>query len=965
MTQPPTVQSSPNPAWEFVSSTPDRALPDFAAITPDHLVEAATWAVGHAQGVVSGILTSSEDPTFQSVTLALERAMQPADALGALVRVYESNVQTDAVAEAAAGVWAQLTSLRLGVELDTELFERLQSVPTADLIPEDRRLHELTIQDFVRAGVRLPAEDRQRVSAIATEIDRIETEFGQVLLREASSRALVVEDPAQLAGLGPDALDAARADARSHGVDGLRLPLTNTTQQDALADLTDPATRQRLFELSTGRGSSGGPGDTREMVTDLTALRAALAAVLGFHSYAQYSIDDQVAPDVESAGGLLRSLIGPALGQFRRETRRVREYFGLDDSQPLDPADVTHLWERYRAEAFELDSADAAAYFEFERVLVDGVFATAGTLFGLAFTARDDLSGWHEDVRVYEVLDGTRPLGLVLVDPYARSGKSGGAWMDELVTGSRLTGLHPVTTLSLNVPKPPPGRPALLSVDETVTLFHEFGHVLHGLFADSVYPSQAGTSVPRDYVEFPSQQFEMWALHPQVLPAYALHWETGERIPQELVETLLDAQGFGQGFSTLEYLAAAMLDLGWHALEDGESIEDVLTFESEVLTAAGFDPVVPPRYRSTYFAHTFTGGYASGYYSYLWSEQYAAAVTELFEDHGGLDPELGACYRAQVLSPGYSVDPLYALKEFMGGGVAVEPLLRRRGLAPLRPAGPAHPTHAKLERDLRKAGIDSRVITHPEPLPTAAAAAAHHGVDLGAIANSLVFIAEFEEEPAAEPTVTTGALSTTGADSGKTASTSKNADSAGSTLKDTGLTADEAANRALAETTTRSGTEDTETSAVGDAVTSSLEDAGTNPVGDAVTTAAGGRDGEATGASAAETTEADDQPAVRDEPVLIMTSGAHRVDTEFTAAKIGARRLKRAKPEQVLQATGQAVGGVAPAGHPTRLRTFVDRDLRLHPKLWAGGGTIEAMVPLTYSELVDLTGGQEIDVEPR
>lgn len=965
MTQPPTVQSSPNPAWEFVSSTPDRALPDFAAITPDHLVEAATWAVGHAQGVVSGILTSSEDPTFQSVTLALERAMQPADALGALVRVYESNVQTDAVAEAAAGVWAQLTSLRLGVELDTELFERLQSVPTADLIPEDRRLHELTIQDFVRAGVRLPAEDRQRVSAIATEIDRIETEFGQVLLREASSRALVVEDPAQLAGLGPDALDAARADARSHGVDGLRLPLTNTTQQDALADLTDPATRQRLFELSTGRGSSGGPGDTREMVTDLTALRAALAAVLGFHSYAQYSIDDQVAPDVESAGGLLRSLIGPALGQFRRETRRVREYFGLDDSQPLDPADVTHLWERYRAEAFELDSADAAAYFEFERVLVDGVFATAGTLFGLAFTARDDLSGWHEDVRVYEVLDGTRPLGLVLVDPYARSGKSGGAWMDELVTGSRLTGLHPVTTLSLNVPKPPPGRPALLSVDETVTLFHEFGHVLHGLFADSVYPSQAGTSVPRDYVEFPSQQFEMWALHPQVLPAYALHWETGERIPQELVETLLDAQGFGQGFSTLEYLAAAMLDLGWHALEDGESIEDVLTFESEVLTAAGFDPVVPPRYRSTYFAHTFTGGYASGYYSYLWSEQYAAAVTELFEDHGGLDPELGARYRAQVLSPGYSVDPLYALKEFMGGEVAVEPLLRRRGLAPLRPAGPAHPTHAKLERDLRKAGIDSRVITHPEPLPTAAAAAAHHGVDLGAIANSLVFIAEFEEEPPAEPTVTTGALSTTGADSGKTANTGKNADSAGSTLKDTGLTADEAADRALAETTPRSGAEDTETSAVGDAVTSSVEDAGTNPVGDAVTTAAGGRDGEATGASAAETTEADDQPAVRDEPVLIMTSGAHRVDTEFTAAKIGARRLKRAKPEQVLQATGQAVGGVAPAGHPTRLRTFVDRDLRLHPKLWAGGGTIEAMVPLTYSELVDLTGGQEIDVEPR
>ncbi|MGO1451287.1 MAG: M3 family metallopeptidase, partial [Brevibacterium yomogidense] len=365
-----------------MSSTPDLALPDFAGITPSHLTEAATLAVGFAQDAVADILASSEEASFQTVTLALERALQPADALSALVRVYESNVQTDAVAEAAAGVWAQLTSLRLGIELDTELFERLQAVPTSDLIPEDRRLHEFMVSDFVRAGVRLPADDRQRVSAIATEIDRIETEFGQVLLREATSRALVVDDEAALAGLSEDALQAARDDARDNSVTGLRLPLTNTTQQDALAELTDPATRARLLDLSLGRGSSGGPGDTREMITDLTALRAALAGHLGFHSYAQYAVDDQVAPDVESTGGLLRSLIGPALKQFARESRRVREYFGMDETQPLQRADVTHLWERYRAEAFELDSAQVSSYFEFERVLIDGVFATAGTLFG-------------------------------------------------------------------------------------------------------------------------------------------------------------------------------------------------------------------------------------------------------------------------------------------------------------------------------------------------------------------------------------------------------------------------------------------------------------------------------------------------------------------------------------------------------------------------------------------------------
>ena len=270
MTQPPTVPPAPNPAWEFVSSTPDLALPDFAGITPSHLTEAATLAVGFAQDAVADILASSEEASFQTVTLALERALQPADALSALVRVYESNVQTDAVAEAAAGVWAQLTSLRLGIELDTELFERLQAVPTSDLIPEDRRLHEFMVSDFVRAGVRLPADDRQRVSAIATEIDRIETEFGQVLLREATSRALVVDDEAALAA-SEDALQAARDDARDNSVTGLRLPLTNTTQQDALAELTDPATRARLLDLSLGRGSSGGTGDTREMITDLTA----------------------------------------------------------------------------------------------------------------------------------------------------------------------------------------------------------------------------------------------------------------------------------------------------------------------------------------------------------------------------------------------------------------------------------------------------------------------------------------------------------------------------------------------------------------------------------------------------------------------------------------------------------------------------------------------------------------------
>ncbi|WP_245579940.1 M3 family metallopeptidase [Brevibacterium album] len=915
MTQPPTVDSpagdrsaAANPVWEFVSAPADLALPDFAAIAPAHIVDAGDRVVAAVRQSVTALLASGEEPSFASVTLPLERAQLPARALAAFVRVLESNVLDDALAEAVAEVSAQLTSLRLSIELDEQLFDRLGGVPVSELIPEDRRLHELTVTRHVRAGVRLPAAERETVAEIARELDRLETEFGQVLVQETAARALTTDDPADLEGLGPDRIAAAHA--ASEAASGAsqdaaagpqyRLPLVNTSQQDALASLVRPETRARLMELSLGRGSSGGPGDTRGLVTDITALRAAQAAHLGYHSYAQYSVDDSTAGDVESAGNLLQSLLEPAQRQFEREAGRVREYFGLGGNQPLARHDILRLWERYRAEAFEVDAEEAAAHFEFERVLTDGVFAAANALYGLAFALREDLAGWHPDVRVYEVTEGSRTLGLVLVDPFARTGKRGGAWMDELVTGSRLTGLHPVTTLTLNVPAPAPGRPALLTPDETVTLFHEFGHVLHGLFADSSYPSQAGTAVPRDYVEFPSQQFEMWALHPQVLPGYARHWETGAPISAELVQRLRDAQTFGQGFATLEYLAAAMLDLSWHSLEDGEVIEDVLAFEAEVLAAAGFEDVVPPRYRTAYFQHIFSGGYAAGYYSYLWSEQYAAAVSELFEDHGGLDPELGRAYREGVLAPGYSRDPLTALDRFLGGEAGVEPLLRRRGLAPARPAPPACPEHARLERDLREAGITSRVQVHPEPLPTAQAAAEFHGVPVEAIANSLVFIAEFPDEEA-----------------------------------------------------------------IAAAESRSLLQTGEQEVISAQEPASASGETEAEAASSASAEAGDAEVPVIEEPVLIMTSGGHRVDTEFAAEQIGALRLKRARPEQVLAATGQAVGGVAPAGHPAHVRSYVDRTLRGHAQLWAGGGTVEAMVPLTYAELVRVTRGEEIDVRPQ
>lgn len=836
---------APDPVWDFIVDPPDLALPDFSACTPERLLAACARVEESTRTSVAALRSCA--PEFRSLTVGLERALLPARGLSALMRVLTSNVLTDDIAEADAEISSRLTSLHLEVLLDAELFARLEEVSVEGLIPEDRRLHEETLRGFIRAGARLSGEDRQLAADLASEIARLETEFTRRLVAGAAAADFRVSDLSELAGLSPDALDRAAAlaaeRAESDAAAGLEpcagiVPLLSTTQQPALDALTDPRTRARLLEASMSRGIGGGDLDVRELISDLTALRALLAEKLGFRSYAAYIADDQVAGDDETAGSLLEKLIGPAGEQFARERAAVV------GEAPVEPADVAHLWHAHAARELSLDDAEVSAHLEFERTLVDGVFYTAEVLYGLTFAARDDLRGWHEDVRVYEARDAGRPLGLVCIDPYARPTKGGGAWMDELVTGARLTGSRPVVTLTLNLPKPAPGRPTLLSADELITLFHEFGHVVHGLVADSTYPSMAGTSVPRDYVEFPSQLHETWATHPQVLPRYAVHVETGEPMPTELAERLRAAGGFGQGFGTLEYLAAAMLDLGWHALAPGEHVSDVLTFEAELLAAAGFDPLVPPRYRSTYFKHVFSGGYAAGYYSYLWSEQYAAYVSEWFDDRGGLDPEAGREFRRAILAPGGSIAPTEAFAAFFGELPDAEPLMRRRGLAPARPAGPVRPEHAKVERDLAAVGSSARVRVFDDHLPTAKAAAEHLGIDVAAIANSLIFMAD-------------------------------------------------------------------------------------------------------------------------EEPILVMTSGAHRVDTAFLAESIGAETVRRAKPEEVLAATGQVIGGVAPCGHPALVRTYVDRTLAGHGELWAGGGTPEAMIPLDYPTLLRVTNGTETDIAPR
>ncbi len=680
----PVTAPGSNPVLDYIHGPVGLRLPDVAAIEPGHFTTAAEAVVAEQQQAVAAILAQADEPSLTNTTIRIDQAKEPAFRLQALMRLFESNLQTEEFGTALAAASQLLVRSRLQLLLDGQLFARLEAVPTSELNPEDKRHHELLIRDFVRTGVRLDEAERTRVAEISAELDRLEKAFSRHLAADTSALAVHFDDAAALAGLPEAAVESAAERARQDGQDGYALGLLNFTQQPQLAQLHEPASRQRVFEHSIARGCRGGAHDTRQIVSDITALRAELAQLLGFRSFAEYTIDDETADSPDAVGDLLAGVLHPARQTFEAEISAIYEQF---EPEQIAPADVRYWLQRLQSERYSLDPQQVAAYFELTRVLHDGVFYAAGQLYGVEFRpARDEdgepMRAWHPDVTVYEACENDRVIGLICVDPFARAGKRGGAWMDQLVSPGRLTGELPVISMTMNITRPVAGQPCLLSTDEVRTLFHEFGHVFHGLFSDSTYPDRAGTAVPRDYVEFPSQLNEMWALHPQVLPHYARHVETGEPIPDALVERIREADDFGAGFDTVEYLAAALLDQSWHLLEAGERVDDVLTFETAVLEAADFSPLVPPRYRTTYFSHIFASGYAAGYYAYLQAEMLAAFATEWFEEHGGLNPEAGDAFRRAVLAPGFSTDPMETFTDFFGQRPDVGPLLRRRGFAP-------------------------------------------------------------------------------------------------------------------------------------------------------------------------------------------------------------------------------------------------------------------------------------------
>ncbi|ADX73198.1 peptidyl-dipeptidase Dcp [Pseudarthrobacter phenanthrenivorans Sphe3] len=655
-------------------------LPPFAEITPAHYEEAITAGLAGHLAEIKAIVDNPEPATFHNTALAMERSGRLLERAAASFFTLVSADASDVI----RGLETKLSPLfsvhQDEVYLNRALFERFAAIEPEGLDAESVRLVDEYLKEFRQSGIQLEGPDRERLKAINAELARLGTEFGQRVKEGMKAAALLLDDAGELAGLPAEDIAGAAEAARSAGHDGkFLLTLIQPSNQPALAALENRDVRRRLFEASVARGSGGGSLDVLELATSMAGLRAEKASLLGFANYAELVVDRQTAPDFESVQAMLNRMAPAAVRNADREAAELAEVAG----HALEPWDWAYYSAKVRREKYAVDELALRPYFELDRVLADGVFFAATSLYGITFHEREDLSGYHPDVRVWEVRDRDgEGLGLFLGDYYTRESKRGGAWMNSLVEQSALLGTKPVVINNLNITKPPAGEPTLLTLDELRTTFHEFGHALHGLFSNVTYPRFSGTSVPRDFVEYPSQVNEMWIMWPEVLENYARHHATGEPLPADIVEKLNESRMWGEGFATTEYLGAALLDLAWHVL-DGKGIpEDAVAFEEKALAAAGIaHALIPPRYRTGYFQHVFAGaGYAAGYYSYIWSEVLDAETVDWFTENAGLTRANGERFRQELLSRGNSRDPLESFRILRGRDARLEPLLKRRGL---------------------------------------------------------------------------------------------------------------------------------------------------------------------------------------------------------------------------------------------------------------------------------------------
>ena len=663
------------------------ALPPFAAITLEHCREALLAGMAEQRAEVAALVADPGAPDFENTVVALERSGQLLSRAAAVFYNLASSASSDRLREIEREIAPLAAAHSDALRLDPALFARVDAVHAAradaGLDEESLRLVERYHLDFVLAGAGLDDAGREELRGLNQRLSELSTTFGQNLHLATEAAAVLVTDPAQLDGLSPAEVEAAAGAAAERGSAGAYLiPLVLPSGQPVLGKLRDRELRRRVHEASVTRASAG-EHDNGPVAVEIAHVRAVRARLLGHPTHADLIAADQTARTSAAVDELLAALVPPAVANAEAEAAVLTELAAAHGVE-LAPWDWAYYSERVRAERYAVDRAALRPWFELDRVLVDGVFRAAELLYGYRFTPRADLTGYHPDVRVWEVhgADG-RPVGLYLGDWFAREGKRGGAWMNSFVTQSELMGTRPVVVNNLNVTRPAAGQPALLTLDEVTTLFHEFGHALHGLFSAVTYPRFAGTSVPRDFVEFPSQVNEMWALWPEVLAGYARHVESGEPLSADVVGAIEAASLWGEGFATLEYLAATLLDQAWHRLDPETVVPDAQAFEARALADAGVaSELVPPRYRTTYFQHVFSGGYSAGYYSYIWSEVLDADTVEWFRENGGLTRSNGDVFRDRLLSRGGSVDPLGAFRAVRGRAADIGPLLRRRGLAP-------------------------------------------------------------------------------------------------------------------------------------------------------------------------------------------------------------------------------------------------------------------------------------------
>ena len=665
-------------------STLPYELPPFSEITEDHYLEAFYAGTAEQMDEIEEIL-ANPDVSFENTIVALERSGQ---ILTRMLNVFynkSSSDTNDRIDAIEAEIAPKLAAHSDAIRLNPDLFSRIKSL--IDLNPElddeSAWLLNRYYRDFLQAGAALDEKAREQVKKINEELSLLETQFSKNLLADTNDLAVFVEDVSELEGLTENQIASCKAAAQARGFeDKYMISMVNFTGHPVLASLKSRKLRERIMKNSLNKGMRGNEFDTKDILRRMVELRAQRAKLFSLSSHAEYVLQEQTAGHPDRVHAMLRKIAPAAVANAKREAADIEKIIAQNEKHELASWDWDYYTEQVRAEKYELDTSAMRPYFELDRVLNDGVFFAAEKLYGMKFKYRPDLVTYHPEARAFEVFneDGST-IGLYIGDFYTRDSKRGGAWMNSLVDQNHLLGQKPVVVNNMNIPKPPAGEPTLLTYDETTTLFHEFGHAIHGLLSNVKYPRFSGTSVQRDFVEFPSQVNEMWILWPEVLDNYARHYKTGERLPQAWVDKLKESSTFNEGHATTSYLAAAVLDLAWHSLSDVDSVKDVAEFESKAIADYGLDfEPVPTRYRSTYFSHIFAGGYSAGYYGYIWSEVLDADTVEWFKNNGGLTRANGDHFRNTLMSRGGSLDSLQMFRNFRGRDADIEPLLRRRGL---------------------------------------------------------------------------------------------------------------------------------------------------------------------------------------------------------------------------------------------------------------------------------------------